>query len=325
MQAIPAKEVKLSIILSSKDPVLALRNKKLAEAKMTDPRWVNSSFYQRYIQLRAQHLAEATLEGNISDETPSVAATLEMLNMIIMGAEAHVPLDFARIFTTQMATMKIPVGTYGVASEITAGAFTDAPKTEVEVDIALDKEYGTLVSWTRAHLEDATWDVMAEQVQGAGYAIQAKLCSLLVTAILGAGGATHVGVIADYEDWNDWVEFLSAVDVAEHGPADFCLVSPAHYWGLLGLDQFINVLYAGNDEVMRTGIAKTTLGMTFLRVKGMTVPVVLNSRKAIALAYRRQLTVEPYEHPELNKYGFVASVRAVEKMLMPLAAGEAAA
>jgi hypothetical protein len=321
----PAYEIANHGILSHKDPILAIQNKQLCESLSRKTAWTESKFFQRYNELRARRLVEATLEGNISDETPSVAATLELLNMIIMGAEAHVPLDFARIFTTTQATMKIPVGTYGTFSAITAGAFTDSPKTEAEVDIALDTEYGVLVSWTRAHLEDATWDVMAEQIQGAGYAIQAGLCGLLVAALLGAGGATHVGVITDYTDWTDWVKFMSAVDVAKYGPADYCLVSPAHYWGLLALDQFVNALYAGSDEVMRTGVAKTMLGMTFLRVEGMTVPVVLNSKKAIALAYRRQLTVEPYEHPETNKYGFVASVRAKEKMLMPLAAGEASA
>ena len=303
-------------ILSSKDPKLAARNKTLSESLAVDPAWMNGKFFKKY-------LAEAILDGNISDETPSVAATLQILDQILMGVEAHIPLDFARVYDTDKAVLQVPIGTYAEAAEISGGSFTNLPKTTANITVNLDKEYGVTVTWTRAHLEDATWSVMSEQNEGAGYAIQKKLCALLVTEIRGAGGATHVGVIADYTSWTNWTEFLGAVDVAKYGPADFCLVSPVHYWGLLAMDQIVNSLYACSDEVMRSGVMKTTYGMTFLKVDDMTTPVVLNSKKAIALAYRRHITVEPYEHPELDEYGFVAHVRAKVGMLNVLGAGEA--
>lgn len=301
-------------ILSSKDPKLMLRNKTLAESLAVDPAWANSQFFKKFLK-------EAILEGNITDETPNVAATQELLAQIMMGAEAYTPLDFAHLYNTDKAQLLIPVGTYGTAVEISTGAFTNSPKTQAEVTINLDKEYGTTVTWTRAHLEDATWDVMSEQNQGAGYAIQHCLHTLLLAALLdGATGATFVGAFATgYTTWLDWMTFLSKIDVAEYGPADYCLVPPSIYWQLLNMDQFVNSLYAGSDEVMRTGVAKTMFGITFIKTIDMAYPIAVNSKKCIALAYRRQLTVEPFEHPELNQYGFIASVRAKEGMLNRLA------
>lgn len=291
------------------------RQRVLAESMVANPRWAEGQYFKKFLK-------EGILQGNITGETPSVDATLEVLNQIIMGAEGHIPLDFARLFTTDKAVLRVPIGTYGVAVVISAGKFGNSPKTATSVPITLDKEYGVEVTWTRAHLEDATWDVLSEQNQGAGYAIKACLLGLLVAAL--KTNATKVGVI-DLGDWKEIVAFLGAVDIAGYGPADFCLVSPTDYWTLLGMDQFINSLYAGSDEVMRTGVAKTMTGVTFLKCDGIVEPIAVNSRKAIALAYRRNVTVEPFEYPDTNKYGFIASVRAKVKMLNALAGAQAKA
>lgn len=304
-------------VLSRKDPILALRNKTLSESLTKNSAWTGGKFFQKFLK-------EAILEGNISDETTDVLATQELLDQILMGAEGHVPLDFARVYTTDKAILNIPIGTYGAAVAISSGAFGNSPKTEAEVILAMDKEWGVEVSWTRAHLEDATWDVMSEQNQGAGYAIQNCLCEQLCIVLAAEGGATEVPLFVDKTSWAEWVAFLGLVDIALYGPADYCLVNAADYWTLLGIDQFVNSLYAGSDEVMRSGVAKTMLGITFIKVDWAgNYPVVLNSKKAIALAYRRQITVEPFEYPDANKYGFIASVRATSGMLNSLAAQRA--
>lgn len=289
-------------VLSRKDPILKLRNKTLSESLCQNPAWTGGKFFQKFLK-------EAILEGNISDETPGVLATQELLDQILMGVEGHIPLDFARVYTTDKAILNVPIGTYGAAIEISSGAFGNDPKVETEVVIELDKEYGVEVSWTRAHLEDATWDVMSEQNQGAGYAIQHCLCNLLSTEL--DANAPRVGAIADKTSWANWLAFLKVIDVAQYGPTDYCMVSPSDYWTLLGIDQVINSLYAGTDEVMRSGVMKTMFGITFLKADFPGVwPFVVNSKKAVALVYRRQITVEPFEYPDANKYGFIASVRA---------------
>jgi len=47
--------------------------------------------------------------------------------------------------------------------------------------------------------------------------------------------------------------------------------------------------------------------------------VALNSKKALALAYRRYIEIEPFEYPDENRYGFTTSVRAKADTLVPSA------
>jgi hypothetical protein len=289
----------------------------LAESLCQDSRWTGNKFFQKFLK-------EAQLQGNVADETPSVAATLEIMNQILMGFVGYYPLDFARVYTTDKAEFKVPIGEYGTASLIsganpslfTGGGFSDSPKTVTYVDFVLDQEFGDQVTWTRAHLEDATWDVMAEQNEGAGYAMKKYIVQKMLTDMETNG--TKAGAV-DLSDWSELTAFLGSVDMAGYGPADYCLVNPTDYWTLLGLDQFVNSLYAGTDEVMRTGVARTMLGVTFIKVTGCTNPIVLNSMKGIGLVYRRNLTVEPFLYPDKNEYGFICSMRATEKILNPLA------
>ena len=42
-----------------------------------------------------------------------------------------------------------------------------------------------------------------------------------------------------------------------------------------------------------------------------------NSKKSCAVVTRRGVTVEPFEHPETNEYGFIASTRAKIGILVP--------
>ncbi len=301
--------------------------------------------FMREMRLR-KILKEArsdVLQGDVTDETDATNALGEVYNQIIMGVEEHIPLDFARIFTTNKSEIKVPVGTYGAADAITAGKHAHAPKTSACVTIPIDEEWGVDVSWTRAHLEDAAWDVLAEQNEGAGYAIQLALCDLLTGALEAvaagsqASGAelAHNGIKTPADPtlagmtWDQFCILASSLDLAGTGPCTHVLVRPYDYWALLRNEEFINSLYAGSDEVMRTGIAKTMFGITVLRVSGLTGSnalgsttnhaIAVNSKKSIALAYRRHITIEPYQLPQENSYGFVATVRAVSNVLVPAA------
>lgn len=295
--------------------------KALAESLNANPKFINNRYVKAYIE---KCRAEAKLLGNVTDDgTSSVDPTLDFISQIIMGLEKYKTTEFARLFTSDKATMKIPLGVYGTASVKTSDEFTNSPKTQTELDVAFDEEQGTEVTWTRAHIEDAPWDVMAEQNEGAGYAIQVKLCNMLVTALAAipspdlAGGEEYD--IADPLTYDLFRNMLKTVDVAGYGPADYFLAPVAKYWDLLAEDEFINSLYAGTDEVMRTGIAKTMLGVTVIKISDVAAEqcFALNSRKAIALCQRRGLTVEPFEYPDINEYGFVASVRAKAKVMWP--------
>lgn len=301
--------------------------KRLVEALVTDlnakPAWTNGRFFQKCLQ-------EAKLLGNVTDDgTADVATTNEILNQILMGLEGHETLEFVKQYTTDKATFSIPIGTYGTATTMSGGSFTNSPKTTENVDVDIDEEVGIESTWTRSHLEDATWDVLSEQNQGAGYSIKSGLITKCVDLIAALTTTLAGGGIVDLSTEITWAQFRAlckSIDVAKTGPATHAVCSPGLYWDLLGLDQFVNSLYAGSDEVMRTGIAKTTFGMTVIRCSELEADAifVLNQKKAVGLVTRRNITVEPFEHPDDNEYGFVASTRAKATILVPsaIAVGE---
>lgn len=362
-------------------------------------------YFQRFIKEMKRKLeTEGTLQGNVTSESDATNSLGLVYNQIITGLEKHAPLDFARVFTTDKAQLLIPVGTHGTAVvRASDGTFSSGVKTQSPVTVNLNEEYGLDTSWTKAHLDDATWDVMAEQNENAGYAIQVKLCERLVrelqtiTLATAAGGAKVTIANQSAITFAEFKSVIAAVDIAGTGPADYVVCSPKRYWQLMGLDQFVNTLYAGTDSAMRTGIAKSMLGVTVVRVtdlggvvqlkytsqdtnftRGETVDgdtsaatgivladrddgtvglltlgtitgtwqtgeeidgtvggnnmaltdgiigewsdiFALNSKKALALVYRRALEIEPFQYPDQNRYGFTTSVRAKTGTLVPSA------
>lgn len=302
-------------------------DKKLVEAlatqNLTNPAWRSSSFFRKA-------MFEAKLLGNVSDDgSTDVTAMNEILNQILVGVEGYDNIDWVKRYTTDKSLFSVPIGDIGVASTMSGGAFTDDNCDTSNIDFDLDEEWGIQTTWTRSHLEDASWDVLAEQTRNAGAAIKRKMIVACITPIAALTTTLAGGAIQDLATTITWAQFLSLlalVDAAGTGPADYAVCSPAIYWQLLALDQFINSLYAGTDEVMRSGVAKTMLGVTVVRDSNMEADAifVLNSKKAIGLVTRRDIRVEPFERPEENKYGFIASIRAKAGVLVPsaIAVGE---
>jgi len=239
------------------------------EKKVTE-----SLYFQRFmVEMKKKLLeTEGVLQGAVDTETDATNALGVVYNQIIMGIEEHHPLTFARIFTTDKMQLLVPIGTYGKAKQRDiAGTFGAGEKTQSPVTVTLDTEYGVNMSWTKAHLEDAAWDVLSEQNQASGYELQlllaTKLCAEIkgITAAHSAGGAFVTIASTTAITWVEFLALLSKCDIAGTGPADYVLCTPTRYWQLLALDQFVNSLYAGTDEVMRTGVAKTMMGFTVIR------------------------------------------------------------
>jgi len=295
----------------------------LAAKNLQNPAWRASSFFRKAC-------AEAKLLGNVSDDgTTDATAMNEILNQILIGVEGYANLDWVKQYTTDKPYFSVPIGDIGVATTMSGGTFTDDNCDATNVDFDLDEEWGIKTTWSRSHLEDASWDVLAEQTRNAGAAIKRKMIDECIAPIAALTTTLAGGGIVDLSTTITWAEFLSLlarVDTEGTGPADYAVCSPAIYWQLLALDQFVNSLYAGSDEVMRTGVAKTMLGVTVVRDSGMEADAifVLNKAKAIGLVTRRGVTVEPFEHPEDNEYGFIASTRAKTHVLVPksIAVGE---
>lgn len=377
-----------------------------------------SYFFRRFAEEMDKHKklmeTEGTLQGAVSTETDATGALGEVYAQILMGIEEYHPLDFARIYHTDKMRLDIPIGTYGVIGERAAsGTFAAAEKTTSNITVTMDKEYGGEFSWTKAHLEDAPWDVMAEQNEGAGYELQHKLCERLLRLlqhINAASLASAAHITIANQSAITWAEFLAiagATDIQGTGMATHVLVSPKKYWQLMALTEFTSTLFAGDDATVRKGVLKTTMGTTIIKVSdlgdivqvkydagavadlvadeaftnggegggtsagfimadslisgtfggsdkvglctlkitsgttlnndvltgstsGATIVVngaigawsdiiAVNSKKAIALVYRRMPTIEPYKYPDENRYGFQLNCRAKVGVLVPAA------
>lgn len=286
-----------------------------AEKLATDNKWLNCQFYNKFKK-------EAILEGNIDDQSSSVDVTLQILNQVIMGVEKYVNTEFCKKYSTNEATFRIPVGTYGTAGSISEGAFSNSPKLTSTVLVELDDSYGVEATWTREHLQDATWDVIAEQTQGAGYALQVKIVNAAVTLLEAisdanlASGAVQV-FATDVPTWDEIVDLIFATDIAGYGMSDYVLCNPEMYATLFKMDEFMAISVMGSAEALKTGVAQTTLGVTFIKVSDVSdgTFIALNSKKAIALVNRDAPTVETFEHPETNEYGFILHQRCKAKVI----------
>jgi hypothetical protein len=331
-------------------------NKRLLEARETDQEITEfikraeaiqhpfmygpKGFYQNY----SKHLAEAEPEmGALRGQTVGdasgagsgmqVAATLEIFNAVIRGFTRYMDDSFVKKYTTESVVFKIPLLEYQeLVGDISSG---ELPHTEKKIDYAVvdlsnpESEKGGKVSWTRSLLEDVTFDIQAEMMEGLGHAIAKKIMAALIKKLLSADPSKSpkgtTVTISDPITWAQFLDVIGAVDIGTnaadadtgynsfktYGPADYCLVSPDVYWQLLNIIQMTNVLYEGSTDPINRGVIKLALGTSI--VKQSLLPpntlVALNSAKAIAMVTRRALKVEPVLFPVWNEYGFIGTVR----------------
>ena len=324
---------------------------RLAEAKETDPEVTQfmamanalqhpfthgeNGFYKNYSQrlmegepemgaLRGQTVGDASGAG----DGMQVAATLEIFNAVARGYTRYMNDAFVKKYTTNKTTFKIPTTEYQeLVADISAGelAHTEKKIDYVTVDLSSpESEKGGKISWTRSLLEDVTFDVQIEMMEGLGFAIAVKIMSAILTTLLAVTeGSQPSGSTISLSATITWAEFLSVIGAVDtgvlqndntyktYGPADYVLVSPDLYWQLLNIIQATNVLYEGSTDPVKRGVIKLLLGCTILKqsllAKGTMVAV--NSQKAVALVTRRKLKIEPVLFPVWNEYGFIGTVR----------------
>jgi len=322
-------------------------NYKLVEASETSPevlellannKFTTHPFFKAY--LKNFTLRETADKGTIRGQSVSdangaasnkqVAATTEILNSVIRGFNREMSDTFVRKYTTTSTILKIPKTEYEETADdidATEGTVADASKDIDYVTIDLttpESERGAKVSWTRNALEDVTFDLQGEMLVGLGKAIATKIMKVIIAKLKAVTQANQPSgdyvTISSTITWEEFLSVIGAVDTGveqddgtykTYGPADYCLVAPDIYWQLLNIIQMTNVLYEGSTDPVNKGVIKLALGCTI--VKSSLLPkgyvIALNSEKAIAMATRRNLTIEPIEEPEKNKYGFQGTVR----------------
>lgn len=308
-----------------------------------------------YKAWQKENLTEAEIEmGYLRGQTvgdsvgaqalSQVFATLEIFNAVVRGYTRYMDDSFVKKYTTENVVFKVPKTEYQeLAGPISSGQL---PHTEKTIDYATvdlsspESEKGGKVTWTRALLEDITFDVQAEMAEGLGYSIAYMMMKDILTEVrqtttsLGVtvyqGGLAAVqssqmprGAVIQINNpilWTDFLAVVAAVDTGvqqvdgsfkTYGPPDYVLVSPDVYWQLLSIIQMTNVLYEGSTDPVQRGAIKLALGCTILKQSVLPSGTIyaLNSQKAIALVTRRTLKIEPVLFPVWNEYGFIGTVR----------------
>ena len=308
-----------------------------------------------YKAWQKENLTEAEIEmGYLRGQTvgdsvgaqalSQVFATLEIFNAVVRGYTRYMDDSFVKKYTTENVVFKVPKTEYQeLAGPISSGQL---PHTEKTIDYATvdlsspESEKGGKVTWTRALLEDITFDVQAEMAEGLGYSIAYMMMKDILTEVrqtttsLGVtvyqGGLAAVqpsqmpkGAVIQINNpilWTDFLAVVAAVDTGvqqtdgtfkTYGPPDYVLVSPDIYWQLLNIIQMTNVLYEGSTDPIQRGAIKLALGCTILKQSVLPSGTIyaLNSQKAIALVTRRTLKIEPVLFPVWNEYGFIGTVR----------------
>lgn len=279
----------------------------------------------------AQRLKEAVLDGSGYCNGDDDCCLGEVYNQVILGCEPFLTREVARVFITDKCTLVIPLNTMATAVDMTCNqdtsdAYAIAGETTTCRTIQLNKEPGIRALWTKSYVEDASWAVFERQARGAGRAIEEYILDLIIEEYIfavGVGGVS-VGQVACYTSTATgpaitWAEFVAAVGYHEglDGHPNILFVAPDLYAALLALQQFTDASWMGSEETMRSGVILTTFGMKVIRSSRLPdgIGFLIDNDIAGALAIRREITIEPYERPEINQYGFVASARIGFEMM----------
>lgn len=229
-------------------------NRKLLEAKLEDKEvkdFLKSAeghpFIQTWLKNYEKKLAEGEIEmGALRGQTvgdaatagvqTQVAATLEIFNAVVRGFTRYMDDSWIKRYATDAVVFKIPKVEYMEAvAEINAG---ELPHTEKKIDyVTIDlstpeSEKGGKVTWTRALLEDVTFDVQAEMMEGLGHAIAVKIQSDLIAKLKDiADNKAHrmpYGAKRSISSPITWSEFLSIVGDVDAGFDRYMLTTSTH-------------------------------------------------------------------------------------------------
>ena len=217
--------------------------KKLLEAKLDDKEVKDflktaegHPFVQAWIKNYEKKLAEGEIEmGALRGQTvgdasgagvqTQVAATLEIFNAVVRGFTRYMDDSWIKRYATDAVVFKIPKVEYSEAvAEISGG---ELPHTEKKIDyVTIDlstpeSEKGGKVTWTRALLEDVTFDVQAEMMEGLGHAIAVKMQNDLIAKLKDvADNKAHrmpYGAKRSISSPITWTEFLAVVGDVDSG------------------------------------------------------------------------------------------------------------
>lgn len=272
-------------------------------------------------------------KGEAIFDNGDITAVGEVYAAVIEGLLPYLSREIAQTYFTEKTSLTFHYNKAYVTGDLSGNSETQPTEDKEPITVTPSRERGLSPAWNRSYLEDASWDVMAEEVKMAGEAIEEDVMAFIISEYLAGAAAVGATAIYDFAGSVTWAKVCAAIGEAESNNAhpDVAIVSPVTYADLLALDQFVSSLYAGSDEVMRTGIAKTTFGITFVRSSKMAagnslasgsghqLGLLVEKAKAGALVIRADTSIEPYELPKTNEYGFTARIRYGFDTIVPKA------
>ena len=180
-------------------------------------------------------------------------------------------------------------------------------------DIPAKTEISCSQKWSESYVEDASWNVLAYQIKAVGRAI-AKLETLKIDALYEAiaaadlAGGAEVTITDGAPTWPQICDLIAQVESEDFHPTVVAM-NPDEFAGLCKVTEFISALYRGNLNLTAGMGSHTSLGVDFISSSLVTSTLAIDVNAAAALVIRRDLTTKPFEDPESNSYGVMASER----------------
>lgn len=226
--------------------------KKLIESLVTDkevsdlttnPMWLTHPFVKKWNENYAKALKEAgepelgavrgqtIADANGAGAMSQVYATLEIFNAVIRGFTRYMDDSFVRKYVTDSVVFKVPKLEYrelvGNIDNGAGGTQGQLPHTEKMIDYATvdlstpESEKGGKVTWTRALLEDITFDVQAEMAEGLGHAVAVAMMTSIVSTLQGIKVhsmplANNTTITAGGWTWAEFLKLIGSVDTGVH-------------------------------------------------------------------------------------------------------------
>jgi len=180
-------------------------------------------------------------------------------------------------------------------------------------DVKADMELACKQEWTEMYAEDASWNVLAHQLEGVGKALARLETEKIVAAYnaIAAGslaGGAEVTVTDGAPTWAQVAALVKTVEKEDFYPSVIAM-NPDEFGGLWALDQFVHALYLDHANVKRRAIYHTTLDIIFVCSSLVTKTLCIDTKAAAVMLLRRDVTTKPYEDPGRNVYGVQATER----------------
>jgi len=267
---------------------------------------------------------EAVLREGI---TSDIAGALGRMHDVVVEAAkpALISREIIKVMHVQDALVRFPKAKVAYAYKVGEGAeyFLTGEKYET-TDVKADTEIKAGVAYSKKFYEDASWSVLERQTAEIGRAMGELETKTVYDYLIAQAGTTDTGDGNGKLEWTEIVQIWNDVKKVNWNPTAMAL-HPDNYADLWLDEKFIHQFYWGSQADLNRGIlGHSPLGMKIAVSSKCTSDTVIINDVDISsvLLVRRDITTEPYEDPQRDLYGVVASERIGLGVLRSTAIGK---